>query len=219
MRPFIQLLAAWIKKTRRDEIIPLFSLVVDDAIESAPSKPARDKLAKKVTTAFGERMIQRSTKGAEFTAWLDGVMGQVGQEAGLSGLETLAADRVYLEGEDPLVVSVRYVGDSQDSDTEVPAYLSHRDLDRVLMKMGGKASCDWLIREVDAGFGRELRTVYSCRVTFPMKELAAELIGASAIGAAVDRALGARSGARKKTPSELDREIAAALAVRRGSRS
>lgn len=219
MRSFVQLLALWITKIRRDEILPVFDFVVENAIESAPSKPARDKLIKKVTVTFNEQMIHRSTKGAEFAAWLDGVMEQVAKEAGGAALETLAVDRVYLEAEDPLVMSVRYVGDTQDPDTEVPAYLSHRDLDRVLTKMGGKASCDWLIREVDAGFGRELRTVYACRVTFPVKELAAELIGASAIGTAVDRALAARSDARKKTPAELDREIAATLAARRGSRS
>jgi hypothetical protein len=222
MRPFVQLLAAWIKRSQGGEVSALLDQALADEIEAARGKPDLGKLAKKAAVAVTERLLHRSTSGAEFLAWLDDVMERVGEQASRAALETLAPDRVYLESEDPLVVSARYVGDTQDPDTEVPAHLSHRDLVRVLTEMGGKASCDWLIREVDAGFGRELRTVYSCRSVFPVAKLASALFGQAVVESAAARALSARSarsGARKKTPMELDREIASVLAARRGDRA
>ncbi len=216
MCAFGELLAAWIKKTQGAEISTRLDAAMNDAVESALAKPARDKLAKKVTAAVAEHLIHRSTTGSEFVSWLDGVMEKIGKEAGRGAWETIVLDGAWLESDDPFVVSARYVGDKQDPDTEVPRYLTHRDLTRVLKEMGGRASCDWQIREVDAGFGRELRTVYSCRATFPMKTLAIALFGQPAIEAAVDRAIAAHSGAVKKTPAQLDREIAKVLAARRG---
>jgi len=216
MRPFVKLLAARIKERHGNELSALVDETVDDAIESA-AKASRDRLSKKTLSALGDRAIYRAVGGADFVPWLEDVMDKAGQEAGRGAFETIVLDSVYLEGEDPFVVSTRYIGDSQDPDTEVPTYLSHADLIRVLSTMGGKASCDWHIREVDAGWGRELRTIYSCRVTFPMKTLAIELFGQPTIEAAVDRAIAARSGAVKKTPAQFDREIAEALAARRGA--
>jgi hypothetical protein len=215
MRAFGELLASWIRKTQGAEIQVRLDDAMDEAVESAVVKSTRDKLAKRASAAIAEDLIHRSTKGSEFVSWLDGVMEKVGEEAG-GGWETIVLDGAWLESEDPFVVSARYIGDSQDPDTEVPRYLTHRDLVRMLKQLGGKASCDWQIREIDAGFGRELRTVYSCRVTFPLKTLAVDLFGRPAIEAAADRAVSAHSGAVKKTRAQLDREIASALAARRG---
>jgi hypothetical protein len=215
MRAFSELLASWIRKTQGAEVRVRLDDAMDEAVESAVVKPTRDKLAKKASAAVAEDLIHRSTQGSGFVSWLDGVMEKVGEEAG-RGWETIVLDGAWLESEDPFVVSARYVGDSQDPDTEVPRYLIHRDLARVLKQLGGKASCDWQIREIDTGFGRELRTVYSCRVTFPLKTLAVVLFGQPAIDTAADRAIRLHSGAVKKTGAQLDREIASVLAARRG---
>ena len=217
MQTFGKLLASWIKKTRGPEIRARLDEAMSDAVEGAEVAPTRDKLAKKVAASVAANLIHRSARGPEFEAWFDGVMEKVGEVAG-RGWETVVLDGAWLEGEDPFVVSARYVGDSQDPDTEVPRYLIHPDIARVFRQMGGKASCDWQIREVDAGFGRELRTVYSCRVTFPLKTLAVDLFGQATIEASTDRAIGSHSGAVKKTHAQLDREIASALARHGGVR-
>ena len=190
---FASLFAGWIKKRHGADLPQLSALLQElmtDAVEHANGKTTRDKLIKKVTQLLTENLVHRYTNGPEFITWLDDVMERVGNDVAYR--ETLGVHRAYLDSEDPFVVSVRYVGDSQDDDTEVPRHLSYNDLARALEKLGGKASCDWSLREIEGiGLGRELHTVYECRATFPMKELPAKLFGQQAIEAAAERALAA----------------------------
>ena len=188
---FASLFAGWIKKhhgTDLPKLLDLLQELMTDTVERAKGKTTRDKLIKKVAPLLAENLVHRYTNGREFSTWLDDVMERVGND--VASRETLGVHRAYLDSEDPFEVSVRYVGDSQDDDTEVPSHLSYNDLVRGLEKLGGKASCDWSLREIEGvGFPRELHTVYDCRVTFPMKELPAKLFGQQAIEAAADRAL------------------------------
>ena len=190
-RTFVEQLATWIAKTRESETGQILRDTANDVAQSYSTKPTREKLLKKTTTALGDWLIQRYTKGPEFFDWLDDVLERVGNKAGQAGLEQIAVNRTYLESEDPFKVSARYVGGSQDPDTEVPRHLSHNELTRALTEMGGKASCDWTIREFDAGWGRQPHTIYECRATFSMKELPARVFGNPALEAAVDEAIAA----------------------------
>lgn len=190
-RTLVEQIAAWITKTRGTETGPLLRDVVTDAAQSYSTRPTRDKLLNKASAILVDVLLHRYAKGPEFFTWLEDVMERVGSKAARSGLEQLGLNATYLDSEDPFTVSARYVGGSQDPDTEVPSHLSHNDIVRALAELGGKASCDWQIREFDAGWGRTLHTVYECRATFSMKELPARVFGNPALEAAVDHAIAA----------------------------
>ena len=221
MQTFTRLLASFVAP--RLDVPGELSAAMEDVIESSTrGVPARDKLVRRALEIVTPKIVSRAAKGPEFLAWLDEVFEQVARKARRRSLEQwLDVDRVYLDDEEPFVVSGRFLGDSQEPDTEVPARLSHGDLAKVLTQMGGKPSVHWEIREVPTALGRELHVVYSFRVTFPMKELVPELLGRPAINAAADAALTkavagnlepvvSRTSA-KRTARQLDAEIAAIL--------
>jgi hypothetical protein len=190
MATFVQLFATWLEQRHAAELSDMLKGAFENEVEGATRQPSRDKLLKRVTGTLGETIVNRFTKGPEFLTWFDKVFEDVTLVVRRASYETIGFDRVYLETEDPFVVSGKYLGDQQDPDTEVPAYLSHNEITRVFTKMGGKARTDWSIHEVETNWGRDLRTVYSFRVTFPMgAALVSELFKPEIIGAAADAAL------------------------------
>jgi hypothetical protein len=121
-------------------------------------------------------------------------------------LDALHADPI---DEDTLEVEIHLVGDEQEPDTEVPRYVSDRDVRRKLVEMGAvergtarkpaRLSSDWQIREHDFGYGRTLYTTYTAYATF---RLTACIPGWKPPQP---------DEHARKTPAQLDREIRALL--------
>ena len=125
---------------------------------------------------FDDVFRSGGTYGPEKWTWLEKFFGAA--FAHVNPYEDLHLDSLHAEvpDEDTLEVELHLVGNEQDPDTEVPRYLSYRDVRNKLVELGAiergttkkpaRLTSDWQIREHDFGYGRTLYTTYVAYATF-----------------------------------------------------
>jgi len=210
---FAQLAGAWLKKKKGMEVSSYLRMAVQNEVEdhqdrtkgAALAKPlTKDQLLKRAIPNVLDELVDRILVKSDFQNFVVELLAKLTHEwVHREMLEPSKLD-IAAGKKKGITIRARLVGQEVEPDVEVPAYTSTNELVGMLKALGGKVeNIEWNIKKVDAGYGSGYHVVYDFDVTFPIDELPTTALGADAISAAADKALGTGLGEFRELIGDL----------------
>lgn len=212
---FAQLAGAWLRKNKGAEVSSFLRLAVRNEVEdhqdrtkgAALAKPlTKDQLLKRAIPNVLDELVDRILVKQDFQHFIGELLAKLaGEWVHREPLEPSKLD-ITAGKKKGITMRARLVGQEVEADqhVEVPATTSTNELTSMVKALGGKLdNIEWGIKKVDAGYGGGHHVVYDLDVTFPIDELPTMALGADAINAAADKALGTGLGEFRELIGDL----------------